>query len=212
MDLQQNHTPSAARVAVIGAGFVGSTFAYTLLLSGLASEIVLIDANQARAEGEAMDLSHAIPFSHATRLWAGDYSDCARADVVVISAGANQKPGESRLDLVKRNAGIFGQIIPQINNSGFDGVLVVATNPVDVMAYVSGKLSNLPERRVFGSGTVLDTARFRYEIGQHCRRRSAQCPRLHHRRARRQFGACVVQRQHRRHARAGLLLGSGSSA
>ncbi len=156
-----------ARVAVIGAGLVGGTFAYTLLLSGLAGEIVLIDANHARAEGEAMDLNHAIPFSHPTRLWAGDTNDCGGADVVVISAGVAQKPGESRLALAQRNAAIFGQIIPAVVNSGFDGVLLIATNPVDVLTYSALKLSGLPARRVIGSGTILDTARFRFEISRH---------------------------------------------
>ncbi len=156
-----------ARVVVIGAGLVGSTFAYSLLLSGLAGEIVLIDANQARAEGEAMDLNHAMPFSHATRIWAGSYDDCGAADVVVICAGVAQKPGESRLDLVRRNTDVFGQIIPTVTNSGFEGVLLIATNPVDVLTYVSQKLSGLPAHRVIGSGTVLDTARFRYEISRH---------------------------------------------
>ncbi len=168
MSLEHLDTPSATRVVVIGAGFVGSTFAYTLLLSGLTAEIVLVDANQARAEGEAMDLSHALPFSHASRVWAGDYADCAQADVVVISAGVNQKPGESRLDLVRRNADIFDQIIPRVTNSGFKGVLVVATNPVDVLTYLTIKKSGLPPQRVIGSGTILDTARFRFELSQYC--------------------------------------------
>ena len=156
------------RVVVIGAGLVGSSFAYTLLLSGLAGEIVLIDANHARAEGEAMDLGHAAPLSRSTRIWAGDYADCAGAEVVVIAAGANQKPGQSRLDLVKINADILGQIIPQITELGFEGVILVATNPVDILTYVAQKLSPLPAARVFGSGTVLDSARLRFEIGRHC--------------------------------------------
>ncbi|MDF2440660.1 MAG: L-lactate dehydrogenase [Abditibacteriota bacterium] len=156
-----------ARVAIIGTGLVGSTCAYTLLLSGLAGEIVLIDANHARAQGEAMDLNHAMPFSHATRIWAGSAEDCAGADVVIVSAGVAQKPGESRLELVQRNAAIFGQIIPAVIHSGFDGVLLIATNPVDVLTYMSLKLSGLPARRVIGSGTILDTARFRFEISRH---------------------------------------------
>ncbi len=170
----QNQMPSGtgqsrvARVAVIGAGLVGSSFAYTLLLSGLAGEIVLIDANHARAEGEAMDLGHAAPLSRSTRIWAGDYADCAGAEIVVIAAGVNQKPGESRLDLVKRNADIFGQIVPQITETGFNGVLLIATNPVDVLTYLAQQLSDLPASRVIGSGTVLDSARLRFEIGRHC--------------------------------------------
>lgn len=165
----ENQTTSrTARVVVIGAGLVGSSFAYTLLLSGLVGEIVLIDANHARAEGEAMDLGHAAPLSRSTRIWAGDYADCAGAEVVVIAAGVNQKAGESRLDLVKRNAEIFGQIIPQITAAGFAGVLLVATNPVDILTYVTQQLSDLPVPRVIGSGTVLDSARLRFEIGRHC--------------------------------------------
>lgn len=160
--------PQAARVVVIGAGLVGSTCAYALLLSGLAGEIVLIDSNHARAVGEAQDIGHAAPLSRPTRVWAGDYEDCAQADVIVLCAGVNQKPGQSRLDLLKLNADIFGQIIPQINASGFEGVLVVATNPVDVLTSVSRRLSNLPANRVLGSGTILDTARFRHEISAHC--------------------------------------------
>ncbi|MFB3813306.1 MAG: L-lactate dehydrogenase [Terriglobales bacterium] len=162
--MQASH-PS--RVAIVGTGAVGSTFAYALLLSGLAPEIVLIDINRARAEGESMDLNHALPFAHPTRIWAGDYPDCAGAAVTVIAAGVAQKPGETRLDLVKRNAEVFRSIIPQIAKHNPDGVLLIATNPVDVLTYVSWKFSGLPEQHVIGSGTILDTARFRYLLGQH---------------------------------------------
>ncbi len=158
---------SPTRVAIVGVGNVGATFAYALLLSGLAAEIVLIDANKARAEGEAMDLNHTVPFAHPTRIWAGGYPDCAGAQVTVICAGANQKPGETRLDLVKRNAGIFRQIVPQVAQHNPDGIILVATNPVDALTYASWKLSGLPSRRVIGSGTILDTARFRYLLSQH---------------------------------------------
>lgn len=157
-----------SRVAIVGAGNVGSTFAYALLLSGLASEIVLVDANLAKAEGEAMDLNHSLPFSHATRIWAGDYGDCADAAVTVIAGGAAQRPGETRLDLVKKNAAIFGQIVPAVSRPDAGGVLLIATNPVDVLTYVSWKLSGLPASRVLGSGTILDTARFRYGLSRHC--------------------------------------------
>jgi L-lactate dehydrogenase len=157
----------AARVAIVGAGNVGSTFAYALLLSGLAAEIVLIDVNRSRAEGEAMDLNHAVPFAHPTRLWAGGYEDCAGAAVTVITAGANQRPGETRLDLVQRNAAIFGEIVPQIAAHNPNGILLIATNPVDAMTYVSLQLSGLPKERVIGSGTILDTARFRYLLSRH---------------------------------------------
>jgi len=162
-----NLHPHPTRVAIVGVGNVGATFAYALLLSGLASEIVLIDQNRARAEGEAMDLNHAVPFASPTRVWAGDYTDCAGAAVTVITAGAAQKPGETRLDLVKKNAGIFRQIVPQIARHNPDGIILVTTNPVDVLAYVAWKLSGLPAQRIIGSGTILDTARFRYLLSQH---------------------------------------------
>ena len=162
------HThPHRIRVAVVGVGNVGATFAYALLLSGLATEIVLIDVNRARAEGEAMDLNHAVPFAHPTRIWAGDYGDCAGAAVTVIAAGVGQRPGETRLDLLHRNADVFRQVIPQVVHHNPNGILLVATNPVDLLAYVSWKLSMLPAQRVIGSGTILDTARVRYLLSQH---------------------------------------------
>ena len=155
------------RVAVVGVGNVGSTFAYALLLSGLAAEIVLIDANHAKAEGEAMDLNHAVPFSHPTRIWAGHYEDCADAAITVVAAGTNQKKGETRLDLLRKNAAIFRQIIPQVARHNPNGVILIATNPVDVLTYASLEFSGLPPQRVIGSGTILDTARFRYLLSQH---------------------------------------------
>ena len=155
------------RVAVVGTGNVGSTFAYALLLSGLASEIVLIDLNRGRAEGEAMDLNHTEPFAKPTRIWAGDYSDCAGAAVTVIAAGVNQKPGETRIQLVQRNAAVFAQIIPQVARNNPDGIILVATNPVDVLTYATLRLSGLPAQRVIGSGTILDTARFRHLLSKH---------------------------------------------
>lgn len=156
------------RIAVIGAGFVGSTFAYALLLSGLAEEIILIDVNQEKAKGEAMDLEHAVPFSQPTRIFSGDYSDCAGADVTVITAGVGTlKPGQTRLDLVKFNAGIFRQIVPKVVKYNPDGLLLIATNPVDIMTRASIELSGLPPQRVIGSGTILDTARFRYLLSQY---------------------------------------------
>ena len=155
------------RVAVIGAGNVGSTFAYALLLSGLASEIVLIDANRARAEGEAMDLNHTVPFTHPTRIWAGDYSDCTGAAVTVLAAGVGQKPGQSRMDCLRNNARIWRDIVPAIAHENPNGVLVVATNPVDILTYAAWRLSGLPPTRVLGSGTILDTARFRFLLSRH---------------------------------------------
>jgi L-lactate dehydrogenase len=162
-----SHHAQPRRVAIVGAGNVGATFAYALSQSGLASEIVLIDQNRTRAEGEAMDLNHAAPFFSPTRIWAGDYADCAGAFVTVITAGANQKPGETRLDLVKKNAGIFRQIVPQIVQHNPNGIILVTTNPVDVLTYAAWKISGLPAPHIIGSGTILDTARFRYLLSEY---------------------------------------------
>jgi L-lactate dehydrogenase len=156
-----------ARIAIVGTGHVGSTFAYALLMSGLAAEIVLIDANRARAEGEAMDLNHTVPFTYPTRIWAGDYSDCAGAALTVLAAGAGQKSGQSRLDCIRENAAIWRDIVPAISRHNPKGILLVATNPVDVLTYAAWKLSGLPAARVVGSGTILDTARFRFLLSQH---------------------------------------------
>jgi len=158
---------NSTRIAIIGVGNVGATFAYALLGSGLASEIVLIDSNKQRAEGEAMDLNHAVPLTHSTRIWAGDYSDCAGAAIVVITAGTAQKPGETRLDLVQRNYAIYQSIIPQVIQYNPDGLLLIASNPLDILSYAAMKLSGLPANHVIGSGTILDTARFRYLLSQH---------------------------------------------
>lgn len=152
---------------MVGVGNVGATFAYALLLSGLASEIVLIDANRAKAEGEAMDLNHTVPFAYPTRVWAGDYSDCAGATVTVLAAGSNQKPGETRLELIKRNVSIWRSIVSEVAKHNPEGILLVATNPVDILTYTAWKLSGLPSERVIGSGTLLDTSRFRYLLSQH---------------------------------------------
>ena len=155
------------RIAVVGAGHVGATFAYALLLRGLGSEIVLVDANRARAEGEAMDLAHAVPFAHPTRIWAGDYRDCAGAAVTVITAGAAQQPGESRLALLERNAAIVREAVRGIVHHNPAGILLIATNPVDVLSHEAWRVSGLPAERVIGSGTILDTARFRALLGRH---------------------------------------------
>ena len=167
MDSIGPHAPHPRKVAVIGAGNVGATFAYALVLNGLVGEIVLVDVNRKRAEGEAMDISHAVPLSNPVRVWAGDYSDCAGADVVVVTAGTAQRPGETRLDLVKRNAEIFGDIIPSITQHNETGILLIATNPVDILSCVAWRMSGFPSKRVIGSGTVLDTARFRYLLSEH---------------------------------------------
>lgn len=162
---KDSHKP--IRIAVVGTGNVGSTFAYALLLSGLAGEIVLIDRNKVKAEGEAMDLRQAVPLTHSTRIWAGDYEDCNGAAITVVTAGTSQKPGETRLDLVQRNFEIMQTIIPEIVKHNPNGLLLIASNPVDILSYASWKISGLPASRVIGSGTILDTARFRAMLSHH---------------------------------------------
>lgn len=157
----------APKIAVVGTGFVGSSFAYSLMIHGTVSEIVLIDVDKKRAEGEAMDLNHGVSFVRPVRVWAGDYQDCQDADIVVITAGLAQKPGESRLNLMTSNVEIFRQIIPKIKEYNPTGILLVATNPVDLMTYAALKLSGFPSSRVIGSGTILDTSRLRYVLGEH---------------------------------------------
>jgi L-lactate dehydrogenase len=156
------------RVVLVGTGFVGSSYAFALLNQGVTEELVLIDINKEKSEGDAMDLNHGLPFAPSpTKIWFGDYSDCKDADIVVLTAGANQKPGETRLDLVEKNTKIFKGIIDQVMASGFNGIFVVATNPVDILTYATWKFSGLPKERVIGSGTILDTARFRYLLGEY---------------------------------------------
>jgi L-lactate dehydrogenase len=155
------------RIAVVGTGHVGATFAYSLLLSGLAAEIVLVNRTREKAEGEAMDLRHAEPFTHRTKIWAGDFADLKGAAVTVLTAGAPTKTGETRLDLAKKNSAIFKELIPQVVKHNPDGLLVITSNPVDVLTYVTWKVSGLPAGRVIGSGTVLDTARFRALLSRH---------------------------------------------
>lgn len=155
------------KVVMIGCGFVGSASAFSLMESGLFTEIVMIDADKKRAEGEALDISHGIPFARPMKIYAGDYDDVADAAIVIISAGAGQKPGETRLDLVNKNVAIFKSIIPEITKRDFGGILLVVANPVDILTQVAIKLSGLPEERVIGSGTVLDSARLRSKLGQH---------------------------------------------
>jgi L-lactate dehydrogenase len=164
---QPAHMRRPHKVVIVGAGQVGSTFAYSLLLNGLVGRIVLIDIDRQRVEGEAMDLNHGVPLSNPVRIWAGDYADCAGADVVVVAAGTAQREGETRLDLVKRNAKIFGQIIPRITERTQSAVLLIATNPVDILSCVAQRLSGFPAGQVIGSGTILDTARFRFLLGAH---------------------------------------------
>ncbi|WP_159881280.1 L-lactate dehydrogenase [Paenibacillus puerhi] len=157
----------ATRIAVIGVGAVGSTSAYTLLLRERADELVLIDANHDKAVGDALDMNHGLPFLGRTKVWAGSYEDCRDADIIVITAGAAQKQGETRIDLLKRNASIFDSIISEITKVNSHGILLIASNPVDVMSYLSLKKSQWPAHRVIGTGTLLDSARFRYLIGEH---------------------------------------------
>ena len=155
------------KVAIVGCGFVGSSSAFALMQSGLFSEMVLIDVDKNRAEGEALDISHGVPFASPMKIYAGDYSDVSDAAMIVVTAGAAQKPGETRLDLVNKNVGIFKSIIPEIRKSGFNGVLLIVSNPVDVLTYAAIKMSGLPEGQVIGSGTVLDTARLKQMLGEH---------------------------------------------
>ncbi len=150
------------KVVIVGAGAVGSTSAYTLMRSGLADEIVLVDLDRERAEGEAMDMNHGLFFAPPVDLHAGDYDDCKGASVVVITAGAKQKPGQTRLELVSTNVRISGEIMDEITARTREAVVVVVTNPVDVLTYFALRRSGLPRSRVMGSGTVLDSARFRY--------------------------------------------------
>lgn len=160
------NTQKKTRVVVIGVGAVGSTTAYTLLLRNRMDELVLIDANKEKAIGDALDMNHGLPFINRTRVWAGDYEDCADADVIIITAGAAQKQGESRIDLLKRNVGIYESITTEVLKHNKDGILLIASNPVDVMSYFTWKKSGWPVNRVIGSGTLLDSARFRYLIGE----------------------------------------------
>jgi L-lactate dehydrogenase len=155
------------KVVIIGAGQVGSTFAFTLMQSGLANKIVLIDTEPERAEGHVMDLNHGQLFVPPTKVSVGDYVDCQDASIVVVTAGAAQKPGETRLDLVRKNTNIFKQIIPNIVHYN-PRILLIVSNPVDILTYVALKVSGYPMNRVFGSGTVLDTARFRSLLSNHC--------------------------------------------
>lgn len=155
------------KVAIVGCGFVGSASAFALMQSGLFTEMVLIDVDRDRAEGEALDIAHGMPFATPMNIYAGDYDDIEDAAVTVITAGANQAPGETRLDLVHKNVGIFKSIIPQIADRDYQGILLVVSNPVDILTYTALKLSGLPRHRVLGSGTVLDTARFKYALGEH---------------------------------------------
>ena len=179
------------KAAVIGCGFVGSACAFSLIQRGLFSELVLIDANRDKAEGEAMDLSHGLPYIAAMDVYAGTYDDLSDCALIVITAGANQKPGQTRLELIGQNVNILNAIIPQITARPFEGILLIVSNPVDVLTYAAFRISGYPAHRVLGSGTVLDSARLKYlpERGQpgHTRR--------HHRGARGQRAGGVERGQ-----------------
>lgn len=156
-----------SKVAIVGAGFVGATAAYALMIEGLAAEIALIDVNRQRAEGEALDLKHGLQFVNTTKITFGSsYGLCKGADIVIVCAGLHQGKGEARLDLVEKNAKIFREIIPKIAKNSPDCILLIVTNPVDVLTYLALKYSGFPKRRVIGSGTLLDTARLRYWLSR----------------------------------------------
>lgn len=158
---------NARKIAIVGCGMVGATSAFALMEQGLFSELVLVDVNRERAEGEAMDIGHGMIFASPMNIYAGDYDDIMDASIIVITAGASQKVGETRLDLVKKNAAIFSSIIPEIAKRNYQGILLIVANPVDILTHVAQKLSGFSRSRVFGSGTVLDTGRLKYLLGQH---------------------------------------------
>lgn len=155
------------KVGVVGTGMVGASFAYALMQSGLASEMVLIDRDEARAAGEAMDLNHGLPFVRPMRIHAGGYAQLAGSDVVVISAGANQRPGETRIDLLAKNVGVFEDIIPKVVAASPQSIIVVVTNPVDILTQMSAEIAGLAPGHVIGSGTLLDSARFRFNLADY---------------------------------------------
>jgi L-lactate dehydrogenase len=156
------------KVAIIGAGMVGATLGYSLVVESVAGEVVLVDINQDRAQGEAKDIAHAVPFGAPTVVTAGDYEACRNSDLVVITSGVAQKPGQTRLDLVGKNVEILRDIVPKIERVASDAIILVLSNPVDILTYATLKLSNFPRERVIGTGTILDTSRFRYELGRRC--------------------------------------------
>lgn len=161
-------TMNKRKVVLVGTGFVGMSMAYTFLTSPGINELVLVDVMKDKAEGEAMDLAHGLPYAPSKmRIKAGDYSDCKDASIIVITAGAAQKPGQTRLQLTEINTKIMKSICEEIKTSGFQGVIIVASNPVDIMAYVAQKVTGYPANRVIGSGTLLDTARLRYMISEY---------------------------------------------
>jgi len=155
------------KVAVVGCGMVGSTIAYTLMQNEVFSEIVLIDANTAKAEGEVLDLNHGLPYAGTMKIVSGSYADAADATLIIIAAGAARKPGETRLELIGKNIRILSSIIGELKKTSFEGILLLVSNPVDVITHEAQRLSGYPAERVIGSGTVLDTARLKYELSKY---------------------------------------------
>lgn len=155
------------KAAIVGCGFVGAASAFALMQSGIFSEMVLIDSDKDKAEGEAQDISHGLPFSRPMRIRAGDYKDICDASLIIVAAGAGQKPGQTRIDLLKKNVDVFKSVIPAIAERNKEGILLIVSNPVDILTYAAVKLSGFCESRVFGSGTVLDTARLKNLLSEH---------------------------------------------
>ena len=155
------------KITIIGSGRVGSTIAYSLTCRGLASEIVIIDINGDRAMGEALDIRQGLAYDSACSVYAGNYEDAKDSDIVIITSGIARKPGQTRLELIQTNIGIQKSIIPEIKARNCQGILLIVSNPVDLLTHVALKLSDFPEERVIGSGTVLDTARLKYLLGKH---------------------------------------------
>ncbi|MEX1275593.1 MAG: L-lactate dehydrogenase [Bacteroidota bacterium] len=159
--------PGTRKVGVVGTGFVGSSFAFALMVRRLAGELVLVDVNPEKAIGEEMDFNHGLSFTRPMKIRAGTYADLAGSNVVVIAAGTNQKPGETRLDLLARNAAIFREIVPEVVRHNPNGIILIATNPVDILTHISLGEVDLTASRIIGSGTILDTSRFRFLLGQY---------------------------------------------
>lgn len=155
------------KISIIGAGFVGSATAFALMQDGIASEIVIVDINKDKAEGEAMDLAHGAAFVKSVDIKAGDYADTKDSDIVIITAGIGQKPGETRLDIINKNLKVFKSIVPEVVKYSPNSILLVVSNPVDILTYITYKLSGFPKERVIGSGTVLDTSRLKYMLSEH---------------------------------------------
>jgi L-lactate dehydrogenase len=158
------------KIGIVGSGFVGSTAAYAMVMAGIGREIVLVDRNEERSEAEANDIYHAVPFANPLKIRSGDYADLKGSRLVIISAGVSQKPGESRLDLLKRNAAVFKEVVPSILTNAPEAILVVATNPLDIMTHLAARYAaefGLPATKLLGTGTMLDTARFRSLLGEH---------------------------------------------